>query len=74
MFEGFWLLVTMATAGGERRFPPLFAFISLCWKLVIDQFRQVAIRVGIIIRGKSKPFPLDVLECLLSPIVFLAEV
>jgi hypothetical protein len=53
-------------------------FAPLAWicrlVLVIDQFCQVVICVGIIIRGKSEPFPLDISDCLLSPFVFITEI
>ena len=71
MIESFRFLLTVATLGGEPRLPSLLGLVGLCWKLGIDQFHQVDICAGIVIRGKSEPFPLDILDCLFRPFVFL---
>ena len=70
-FEG---LIAMATVGAEPRVPPLFGLVCLGWELFIYQFRQMVVCVGIIICGKSEPFPLDVAGCLIIPVVFAAKV
>jgi hypothetical protein len=68
------LTAAVAAFGREPRLPPLFGFERLSRQLFVDQFREMIIRVAVVIGGELEPFPLDTLDSRRGPIVFRMEI